>query len=209
MNPQSLGIMQGRLVPREGVPAMHRGAGYDDPRYRDAELLDYSKPGFSVVYVDSAPAPILAKRVTIRTTRFGARLEPARLAIGAGSHVSIRNDTADAHVVSAPWLDLVRKLAPGASLSLEIAEAGPHALFLLGSDEAEVLVFAAPGRFVVPAPGGGWQMRGVDAGTAHVHAWHPRFAPVSRRVEVVAGRTSPVDLALGVGRSGEAADASE
>ena len=49
---------QVKLVPRAGLAAGHGGASYGDARLRDVEFVDYSRPGFAVVYVEEPPAPL-------------------------------------------------------------------------------------------------------------------------------------------------------
>src|SRR5262245_4462678 len=60
-----------RLVPHTGVevPSSHGGGSYGSRRMRDVELVDYSTPGFAVVYVAEETAPGGSARIAIRDTR--------------------------------------------------------------------------------------------------------------------------------------------
>lgn len=193
-----------KLVPRDGVhmPASNDGA-YGDRRLRDVELVDYQRPGFAVVWLDGAPAPGTGARLTIRANEFETRLEPAWAALASGGTVTLVNASPEAHTVSCPSLGLVQRLAPGDELALRVAEVGAHGLFLLDQPQIEGGVFAAPGPFAVPTQTGRFELRDVAPGAARVHAWHPRFPPVERSVDVAADQTLRIDLEMGVGRGGD------
>ncbi len=186
-----------RLVPHSGVklpsPA---GGGYADPRLRDARLLDYSRPGFAVVYLESGASPAGTARVAVRSSAFGARLDPEHAALGAGGLLTLANESSAAQVVSVPSVGLVRRLEPGESLAQPVA-AGAHEVFLLGT-ESQASVFAAPGPFARVAQSGRWSLRDLEPGVARVRTWHPRFPAVAREIELVAGVTAELALEVGV-----------
>jgi len=169
---------------------------------RDVELVDYTRPGFAVVWLDGRGQPSSRARVTIRASEFETRLEPTWVAVSSGGSLELVNSTAEAHTVSLPSLGAVRRLAPGDSLELRVPEAGAHALFLLDRPQIEGGVFAAPGPFAVISSTGQYELRDLAPGPAKLHAWHPRFPPVERGVDVVVGETVRVDLEMGVGRGG-------
>jgi plastocyanin len=178
---------------------------YADPRLRDVSLVDYSKPGFAVVWLDGeTPAAARAPtRVTIRENEFDVRLEPAWAAASAGGTLSLQNATSGTHTVSCPSLGRLDKVAPGETLEITLAEAGAHALFLLDRPQVEGGIFVAPGPYAVLGRSGRFELRDVAPGRARLHAFHPRFPPVALPVEVVPDQAVRVDLEMGVGRSQE------
>jgi hypothetical protein len=198
------GSLWGELVlqPRAGVvlpdPA---DASYGDPRLADVRLVDYSRPGFAVVYLD-APASRNGARLSIRATTLGQRLEPEHAALGAAGALEVSNRTAEEQIVSCPELRLVRRLAPGETLELSELVPGAMHVHLLGEQPSTALLFASPGPFAVVGDDASWRISGVAPGRATLRAWHPRFPPLAREVDVRAGRAQRLDLALGVSASG-------
>ncbi len=194
-----------RLIPHAGVNMPASGdSAYQDRRMRDVEFVDYSRPGFAVVWLDGGDPPNVSGRVLIRASEFETRLEPEWVAVSAGGTLNLLNTTRETHTVSCPSLGVVRRLAPGDALELPVSDAGAHALFLLDRPQVEGGVFAAPGPFAVLTRTGHFELRDLSPGPARLHAWHPRFPPVERGVAVVADETLRVDLELGVGRGEEA-----
>jgi hypothetical protein len=190
-----------RLVPHQGVKLPAGGAGgYADPRLRDARLVDYSRPGFAVVYLERGTAPAGTARIAVRASEFGARFDPEYAALGADGLLTLANETSRPQVVSIPSLGAVRRLEPGGQYAQRVA-AGAHDVFLLGAD-SQSSVFAAPGPFARVEPGGHWELRDLEPGLARVRTWHPRFPAIAREVELVAGRTEQLALEVGVDRSG-------
>jgi hypothetical protein len=201
-----------RLVPHEGVtPAATAGSpsgAYADRRYADADLVDYSKPGFAVVYLDGpgAAPPAEPLVVTIRPSAKGVSLEPEVGAVAVGSEVLVRNGDARPRVVTAPAAGILRALAPGDSLAIPAREAGELAIFVPDAPEAKARVFAAPGPYASVDAVGRFELLDVEPGARRLHAWHPRFPPSARSVELAPGRVLRVDLEIGVGLP-ESADA--
>ena len=198
-----------RLVPREGVAAITSGAhSYGDREVADAELVDYSKPGFAVVWADGAPAPAGRARVAIRSGVAGAVFDPPHAALGAGGAIEVANESGEAHVLSCPAAKLVRRLAPGESVEIAAATAGEWSIFLLDAPSAEARLFAAPGPFAVTSSAGRFSLPDLAPGAARLHAWHPRFPPATAAVELGAGASTRVDLELRVDHpGGESPDA--
>jgi hypothetical protein len=199
-----------RLVPPQGVtppPAARSGGGYDDPRLRGARLVDYSRPGFAVVYLEGAAAPPAGARLAIRSTSVATRLEPEGVALAAGGTLVLANETQEAHVVSLPRAGVVERLEPGVRLSIELAEPGAHAVFVLDAG-AEALAFAAPGPWAVVDAAGRWQLRNLPPGAALLRAFHPRFPGAEVAVAIAAGERRRIDLEIGAGRRGDGAHAS-
>ena len=190
------------LVPRQGV--VLPGAAdpsYGDPRLADARLVDYSRPGFAVVYLDS-PISRAAARISIRSTTLGQRLEPERAVVGAGGSIEVSNQSDAEQIVSCPKLQVLRRLAPGESLELTQLVPGELHLHLLGADPRSATVFASPGPFAVVGPDAHWRISGLAPGRATLRVWHARFPPLAREIEVRAGAVERIDLALGVDVTG-------
>jgi hypothetical protein len=189
-----------RLVPHEGVPPAGGGEGaYGDRRLRDVEFVDYSKPGFAVVYVEGEE-PGGELDLAIRATRLGTRLDPVHGAVGAAGRLVVTNRSGAAHVLSYPAAGVVRAIRPGERLELALPRAGEQGLFLLDVPEAEALVFAAPGPFAVVSSSGRFALRDLPSGTQTLHAWHPRFPPLVQQVDLPSGGVVQVELEMGVGR---------
>jgi len=188
-----------KLVPREGVAAITKGgASYGDREVADAQLLDYSKPGFAVVYADGAAPPAGDARIAIRDGVTVVELDPPHAALGAGASIRVTNQSAERHVLSCPTGRLVRPLAPGESVEIAADAAGEWSLFLLDAPSAAARVFAAPGPFAVTSSAGRFALSDLAPGPARLHAWHPRFPPASTLVELGAGASTRVDLELRV-----------
>lgn len=198
-----------RLVPREGVATPRASGGsYGDRAVADAELVDYSKPGFAVVWIEAAPPAGSETRIAIRDGATGVRFEPAHAALAAGGTITIVNESQRPHLVSVPAAGLVQPLATGESLPIRDAAAGEWSSFLLDVPGEEVRVFAAPGPFQVVSTSGRYAVGDLTPGAARLHVWHPRFPPVSRAVSLAADAPTRIDLELGVDRpSQEDADA--
>src|SRR5262245_16708732 len=195
-----------RLIPREGVTPHAPGGSspYADPALRDVEFVDYSRPGFAVVYAEGTPSPGGDASLEIRDGRLGPHLSPEHAAVGVGGSLRVRNLSARAHALSFPDADLVRQLEPGEALEVELAEAGEHQLYLLDLPAAAARLFVAPGRFTVASERGRFELRDLPPGRLRLHAWHPRFPPAARDLELAPGRAARVDLEMGVGAlSGE------
>ena len=184
------------------MPAKGGGA-YQDRRLASVELVDYARPGFVVVWLDGVDRPGAGARLAIRANEFETRLEPTWAAVSAGGTLDLVNSTREAHTVSCPSLGVVQRVAPGESLELKVADAGGHALFLLDRPQVEGGVFAAAGPFAVLTSTGRFELRDLAPGPTKLHAWHPRFPPVARSIDVVPDEAMRVDLEMGVGRGQE------
>ena len=197
-----------RLVPREGVtPRAAGGASpYGDPALRDVSFVDYSRPGFAVVYLEGTPSPGGLATLRIRDGRLRPYLDPAHAAVGIGGTLRVENASAATHVLSLPDADRVRRLAPGEAVEMELVQPGAQALFVLDLPEEMGQIFVAPGRFAVTSASGRFELRDLPPGRLRLGAWHPRFPPTSRDLELAPGRTLRVDLELGVGSIAEHGD---
>lgn len=203
-----------QLVPRVGnKPHPLGSASYGDGRLRDVVFVDYSRPGFAVVYVEeseeeSERTPGGQIRLTIRDTRVHSRIEPTHAAVMASGSVRVVNSSRESRVLSCPGTGLVRQLAPGESTVIELGEAGAYSLFLLDVPGAQSTVFAAPGPFAVVSESGRFELRNLEPGRRRLGTWHPRAAPTSRWVDLVTGEVLRLDLEIGVGQKGGGDDGS-
>ena len=192
-----------RLVPHEGL-APHQTAGasssaYGDRRYADVALVDYSKPGFAVVYLEGEARPGAPVTLALRGNGAGLRFEPESAAVGVGGRVVLENRSGEARVVSCPAAGVLRRLAEGESVELAAEQAGELEIFAPDGPDARARVFAAPGPFATVNDAGRYALVDVEPGSRTLHAWHSRFPPSARRVELVPGAVARVDLELGVG----------
>lgn len=189
-----------RLVPRQGVtPSPGGGASsYSDPRLRDVRLVDYSRPGFVVVYADAPERAPTVLSLAIREGRLGPHIDPQRAALGAGGVLRVANETSQARVVSLPEAGVLERLEPGATLELALEDSRAHAVHLLGSPHASAEVFVAPGRYAVASPAGRWSLRDLPPGPVTLHTWHPRFPPTVRETQVPSDQLLELDLEIGV-----------
>ena len=97
-----------RLVPRAGL-ATGTGA-YGDRRVRDAALVDYSKPGFVVVYADGSPPAGMQVPLRIVAGAVRARLEPSSIALGANDRLVVTNSDSRQHTLSCPEAGMLEPL---------------------------------------------------------------------------------------------------
>jgi hypothetical protein len=68
---------------------------------------------------------------------------------------------------------------------------------------ARARVFAAPGPFATVSDAGRYALVDVAPGARMLRAWHSRFPPAARRVELSPDSVQRVDLELGVGLASE------
>jgi hypothetical protein len=196
-----------RLIPREGLPSRSAGsASYGDRRLADVAWVDYSRPGFVVVYAEGAPAapggaPV---ELAVRDGDQGPRLLPTHAALSAPGALQVVNRSSRPHVVSCPAAGLVQPLGPGASLRIDVTASGEWPVFLLDAPREQARVFAAPGAWTVASDAGRFELRDLTPGPQRIAVWHPRFPPASAPVEVAAGESARVDLELRVDQREEA-----
>lgn len=197
-----------RLIPREGVtPGGAGGSPYADRSLRDVEFVDYTHPGFAVVYLDGRSASGGSAELAIRASKLQTRLEPAELAVGVGGTLRVRNETEAPHILSFPAADRVQRLAPGESLELPLASAGAQSLFLLDVPGSEASVFVAPGPFAVVKADGRWEIGDVEPGRVRVIAWHARFPRTAAWLDLAPDGVAQLDLEVGVGQAGDSDEA--
>jgi hypothetical protein len=195
-----------RLVPREGVAP---GAGaYGDRRVRDAALVDYSEPGFAVVYASGSPPAATQVPLRIVGGAVRARLEPSRVALGANDRLVVTNSDSRPHTLSCPEAGVLEQLQPGESFDVAPPRPGSFSLYLLDGAGGQAQAFAAPGPFAVAGATGRYELTDLAPGHVTVHAWHPRFAPVSSQLDAGPGEIVRIDLEMGVQRGGAARESS-
>ncbi len=190
-----------RLVPHAAAPADAAPDAYADRRLRDVRLVDYSAPGFTVVYVDGASAPGGDAELAVEDGLAGPRLAPRLAALGAGGTLRIANRAGRAVVLSAPAIGRVARLADGSSAAIRVDRAGPIEIHLLGSDESAT-VFAAPGPWTRADASGRFALSDLPPGPATLRAWHPRLPPAALEIELRADAVADAALEIGVGRDG-------
>jgi hypothetical protein len=197
------GTLAGRVALVAPAAAARGGSAgaYGDRRMRDVERVDYSRPGFAVVYVDvpdhldPASPP---SELTIVEGPVHAVLDPADLALRTGSRLVVRNAGRSAHVVSVPGLRVLASVEAGRALEIVVDRPGPHTLHLLDEPGTSARVFATSGPFATVSDSGRFAIADLPPGRYAVHVWHPRLPPVSRTVELPADTVLQVDLALGL-----------
>jgi hypothetical protein len=112
-----------RLVPRDGVPTSGAAHAYGDREFEGVSFVDYSKPGFAVVYADGATRAGDATQVAIRAGAARASFDPPNAALAAGGTITVTNESGATHVVSCPGAGLVKPLAVGESLEIVASNA--------------------------------------------------------------------------------------
>jgi len=202
-----LSTLTGRVEVRAPVPSAAEGsatASYGDRRLRDATRVDYSRPGFAVVYVETDPPdPAPAEdgsapaRVTLSSGTTRLRVDPAELAMRTGAVLSIHNASPAAHVISIPELGRVTPIEAGEQIRIAVDVAGELSLYVLDHPGSRVHLFSAPGPFVRLPDSGRFALTDLPPGRRRLHAWHARLPPTSVDVELLPDRIEDVDLVLG------------
>jgi hypothetical protein len=188
-----------RLVPHAGVEVPKASGGaYGSRRMRDVELVDYSTPGFAVVYVAESAPPGGTAEIAIRDTRVEPRFEPSELALGAGGHVTIVNSDDEAHLLSYPAAGIFQRVRPGDKVEVDVPGSGEQRVFLVDVMSADATLFVSPGRYAVVSSTGDYELMNLEPGAQVLRAWHPRFPPVSRQIELAPDARLQVDLQMGV-----------
>lgn len=194
------GTIEGRLrlVPHAGVTPVHAQGPYGSLRFRDVKFVDYDRPGFAVVYLEGRPAPGGRARLAVRSSTAGPRFDPPQASVGASGSFTLSNESDRPHAISCPSMNLLRRLDPGATEEIAKPAAGAHACYLLDAPETKSILFVSPGPFAVVSGLGDWSLRDLEPGRATVVAWHPRFPPSARSIEVKPDAIQRIDLDLGV-----------
>lgn len=194
------------LVPNAGVePPTAMGGSYGDRALRDVVLVDYTRPGFVVVYADDQRPSDARSRLAIRRIRTRVRMEPAESIAGIEGEIILTNETSSEHTVSDATAGVIRMLPPGAELRIVDPTPGLHRIRILGAAETGADVFVAPAHSIQVSESGRYELAGLSPGPHRIHAWHPRLPPTVRRIVLPPDRSLRLDLPIGVGveRSGE------
>lgn len=186
-------------VPREGVKPGKKGGGpYKDPRFNSVEFVDYRRPGFVVVYTDTAPPQAGEVTITIKESNGRVRLSPSNTAVGLGNKILVSNESSSSQVISCPKAEFMQGLDAGKTLTIECKEAGAVTVFTLSDDESKSTVFVSPGAFTVASGSGAWELRDLDPKSGTLKAWHPRFPEASEGVSIKKGESQEIELQLRV-----------
>ncbi len=190
---------QMRLVPHEGVTPGSGGSGaYSSPALRDVRFVDYSRPGFAVVWVEGPAAPRDTTRVAIRDSKHIARLEPRDTAVGQAGSIVIVNESSRVQAVSDPVAGALYRIEPGRSVDITRPAAGLHSLYLLEAADVTARIFVAPGPYAVVSSRGRFRLNGLPPGEARLHAWHPHFPEIEKQIVVPLDAAVRLDLEIGV-----------
>jgi hypothetical protein len=193
-----------QIVPREGVSAASGDAAYGDRRLAGVRLVDYSSPGFVVVYADGAPTSAGGStRLLLRDRATGPRFEPELAAVAVEGTIEVRNETAAPQVVSARENGRLVRIEPGDAVTFPASGAGEHHFSLLSAANVDARVFAAPGPFTVASESGRFELAGLPPGRHRLVAWHPRLPATAHWIDLSAGETRRLDIEIGVDRPHE------
>lgn len=190
-----------KLVPRAGTESPSSSTAYGDRRLREAPRVDYSRPGFAVVFVE-ADVPRSAgpsTELALRPGVVGVRLVPQHAAVAVGDPLVAVNRTDARRILSCPSTGMLKQIEPGESFEFELTVAGEHTFHLLGADAVSATFFAAPGPFSVVSPAGRYELRDLEPGRALLRSWHPRLPPAAQWVDLAAGEVVRQDMEMGVG----------
>lgn len=191
-----------RLVPKKDVPGA--GGGYGDRRLADVKRFDYSHPHYAVVYAPKSAATNLEPvELRIRAGRGGHVMDPPIAFASPEAGLSIRNETNEDQVVSAPALGWIARVEAGGVRHLDAAIEGELTLHVLGGGGNETarkaLVWISPGAMVRVEPSGRYVLDGLAPGTHELRAWHPRLPPTRAiALDLTKGEVHREDLAIGV-----------
>jgi hypothetical protein len=188
-----------RLVPHEGVvPGGSGSAAYRDRALRDVRFVDYSRPGPAVVYVDEPSGAPVSARLAIRGAAHRVRLTPSFATSSNGGSIRVENESNESHALSVPTAGIVRRIEPGQIVEIAVPGAGPHSIHLLDAADAKTTVFVSTGPSAVVTERGRFELTDLAPGPRVIRAWHPRFPPSRRSVEIRADEALEVDIELGV-----------
>ncbi len=191
-----------RLVPKQGTEA---SGSYGDRRFREVARVDYSQPGFSVVFAEAGAArPAAPAQLRIELAAGRAVWSQEHAAVARGGEIRIENATPAAVSVSAPEAAFVATLAAGETGSFSPPGSGELTLHLLGVRGGSAQVWVSPGPFAIAEPSGRYVLRGLAPGSARIRAWHPRLPPSAPRpIALAAGAATRLDLEIGLGHREE------
>ena len=188
-----------QVVPRSDLPARVPGAGsYGDRALRDVTFVDYARPGFAVVYVESETPPAIETTLAIRQPGRALRLEPDTGVATTAGAILVTNETGAARIVSDASGDVLRRIAPGETIRIDRPRSGLHRIKLLGEPTRPAEVFVTPGPHARVSERGRFELAGIRPGPVDVHTWHVRFPATVTHARIAAGERLRMDVSLGV-----------
>lgn len=186
-----------RLVPHEAVATLPPASqSYGDRRYREAAPVDYSRPGFAVVYLADGPPPSDTASLELRDSGRGPHLAPTLSVAGLKGKIRISNTSAEARVVASPEANWLERIPAGGMAEFHPRRSGAHTIMLLGATGPPASIFVAPGPFSVVSPRGHWQLFDVSPGTRSLQTWHSRFPSTQKTVTVARDKEAWLDLVV-------------
>lgn len=192
------------LVRREGVkPVKKDDPVYADRRLGDIETVDYRKPGFAVVFLEGPASPGGRAPLAFRADQNSPRFEPPRVAIGSGGVVVLKNADSRGRIFSCPQADFIGRLEPGEERELRPARPGIAAVSALDAGDCGAAVFVVSGPYCVAREDGRWELKDLPPGRGTLQAWHQRFPPAFREIDVPADSSQRIDLELRVENIGK------
>jgi len=172
---------------------------YQDARYRNAKRVDYDRPQGAVVTLNTREAVPGSLAVNLRASTFGLQMDIEQSWGGVGSSLIVSNDTHRPYTLSsASGSGVLLALPPGESRTVVLDRTGPWELFVLEALSARGIVYVCAGPCVGVSRTGRWELRNLAPGPATIVGWHPRLPGATHGVEVQSGKTTRVDLMLGV-----------
>ncbi len=188
------------LKAREGVTLNQAsGSGYEDRRLKDVEFVDYSKPGFVVIYLEHVSPPENdAVSVIFRETRFGSRFDSKYGVVGIGGKIIIENADKVGHTFSCPQIGFLKYLDSGSKAEINPKRSGELRFHVIDSIDKEALIFVSPGQYAISSDVGRWELKNITPGQHRLNAWHPRFPPVSSFIEIKKNSKLRNDIVIGV-----------
>ncbi len=191
-----------RLSPK--ASQHNASSGYGDRRLAHVKRVDYSHPGFAVVFLSAEQAktgpPV---EFVIRDGPRGPRIDPDLASATTLSDIRIRNATQIDRLISVPAVGYFSRLKPGDSDRLDVIEEGELTLHLLGRNAdgagSKAKIWISTGPIVEIDATGRYTLRHLDRGQHELRAWHPRLPPTApQTVDLERGDVRRIDIEIGV-----------
>ena len=154
----------------------------------------------AVVYAVGSVGGASSSRPSVEMTQRDTAFVPAAVVIPVGGSVEFPNDDPFFHNVfsysSTQRFDLGR-YPQGESKAVEFDEAGVVAVFCEVHDKMRGVIIVTENPYhAIVAEDGSYRIEGLPPGTHEVAFWSADHRPVEKTVEVIAGRTTQVDVEL-------------
>jgi plastocyanin len=177
------------------------GKGSAPPPAQATELRDEFKN--LVIYLESDKRGVLAKQVSEQAkpatmAQKDEQFAPHVLPILEGTTVEFPNEDDVFHngfSLSSPKTFDLPKYPAGSSKSVTFPKAGIVNVFchIHADMQATIMVRDNP-FFVTPDTAGHFSLDGIPPGDYTIVAWHERIKPVTQKVKIDAGRSTPVNI---------------